>query len=433
MLIIKNGTVVNVDQQITNCDIKIEKGKIVEVGQNLKSQGHREIDATACMVYPGGIDPHVHLHLEVSGTASSDDFETGSLAALSGGTTSLIDFVTPNRGQSMLDALFKREKQVKNCRTSLRFHMGVTSWNDKSFDEMKACMQKGIMSFKTFFAYLQTIGIGDREFLKALKASKELGALITLHAENGELVEYRRELLKNEGKLSPRFHPLSRPSEVEDEAAARAMLMAEAVGCPLYIVHTSSAGVIEVAQKFRARGNKVFIETCPQYLFLDDSVYEQDFIESAAFVMSPPIRPKGHQEKLIEAMGQGLIDTVGTDHCPFSAAQKKVGENDFTIIPNGAGGIEHRLLLLHSELVQTGKITPKQFVAQTSYNTAQIFKWKGKGELRPGFDADIVVVDPQVKTIITAQTQMQKNDQSIFEGKVLNAQVRTVILNGEVV
>ncbi len=434
-ILIKNGEVVTASDR-SNVDVRCGGGKVVAIGRDLKAEaGDTIIDASGQFVFPGGVDAHVHMELPFMGTESSDDFETGTAAGVAGGTTTIIDFVIPARGVRLLDGLRDWQAKAKKAVADYAFHMAVTWYDEKTDDELRACVKDhGITSFKTFMAYKGAIGIDDTELFRVMAIAKELGALVTVHAEHGDaIVELQKKFIK-EGKIAPKYHALSRPPEVEGEATNRAIMLARLTGEPLYIVHLTCREALNAVYEARARGQIVFAETCPQYLLLDDSVYDKPDFEAAAFVMSPPIRPKGHQEALWNALRAGLIQVVATDHCPFNQlGQKEMGRADFTKIPNGAAGIENRLGLLYTAGVVSGRIDVCEFVNLFATQPAKIFGlYPRKGSIVVGGDADLVVYDPTARRTISAKTHHHRCDRNIFEGFEVHGEATHVIANGRV-
>jgi len=433
-LLITNGEIVSPLDNIFH-DIYIENGKIAAIGKDLDFSADRVIDAAGRYVFPGGIDVHTHLDMPFMGEVSADDFESGTAAAMAGGTTSIIDYIVPGKGQSLLEALAAWKNKAKTAVADYGFHMAVTWYSDQVAREMAVCVrEEGIPSFKAFLAYKGAIMVNDEELVGLLKCSRELNALIMAHCENGEIVAELQEKLFAEGKVEPKYHALSRPSYAEGESAFRLANLARAIGVPAYFVHMSCAESTRVLVDARAQGMDIYGETCPQYLLLDDSVYDKPDFLGAAYVMSPPIRPKGHAASLWGAIRAGQIQVVGTDHCPFNLkGQKELGRSDFRKIPNGAAGIEDRLKLLYTYGVMKGRITINQMVAITSTNPAKIFgMYPRKGSISVGADADLVIWQPDGEGTISAMTHYHRVDTSIFEGYRTIGSPAIVIADGRV-
>ncbi len=435
-LLIKNGTIVNADSSL-EADLLIENGKIVKIGNNIKldSTPDRIINASGCYLIPGGIDPHVHMHLPSPAGYSADDFLTGSRAALYGGTTTLIDFVTPKKGQYLAKAIKSRKDEALNCLTDYSFHVSPIEWRDSIEEEIRDCIKnEGLKSFKVYMAYKDSIGLNDDVLFKVMKAVGKAGGMVTVHCELGDEIEELRNEYADQNKLDPLYHPLSRPAKLEAEAVKKAIDLSKEANCPLYIVHVSAKESLNHIRKAQKNGQKVIAETCPQYLLLDDSKYIGDFNQTASYVMSPPLRKKEDNETLWEALADGTISTVGTDHCPFTLAQKRHGENDFRKIPNGAGGVEHRLALLYTYGVLTKKITMNQFVALTSVNAAKIFgMYPAKGVIAEGADADMVVWNPDKESIISSANHHQNCDINIYEGIRIKGNTEFVMKGGNII
>jgi dihydropyrimidinase len=436
-ILVRNGQVVS-DGRSFQGDILIQGETIVAVEKKIAVPAaiDRIIDASGCEVFPGGVDPHVHLELETPHGVSCDDFTSGSRAALAGGTTTILDFVTPARGESLLAALAERKAVARRSLCDYGLHMSVTNWNDGTPLELEACNREGgISSVKTYLAYKETIGLGDGEFMALLDATRKLNFLTLVHAESGDMVSYLQKKLMAEGKTSVASHPLSRPPEVEGDSIRRALLMARLAGAPLYVVHVSTCQGIEVISEARRSGQTAIAETCPQYLLLDEARYEGAPAVAAAYVMSPPLRSKEHQQALWEALNLGIVQTVATDHCPFLQEQKiQFADSDFTRIPNGVGGSEYRLPLLYTFGVRTGKISLTKFVDLVSTRAAKIFGlYPRKGTIRPGSDADLVIWDPKKKWMAATSGQWQRCDHTIYEGLALQGAPRLVFSRGETV
>jgi dihydropyrimidinase len=436
-LVIKNGEIVTAADRYV-ADIRCEDGRIVAIGENLESGGKDEVvDAAGQFVFPGFIDPHVHMELPFMGTVSADDFETGTASGVAGGTTTIIDFVIPARGQSLLAGLEEWKARAKKAVADYTFHMAVTGWTDKTADEMRAVVREhGITSFKVFMAYKGAIMVDDAELYQVMKTAGQLGAIVNVHAENGDAVFLRQKELVAEGLLGPEYHPVSRPSPVEGEATERALMMAHLHHARAYIVHMTCREAVEALERAKLRGQVCYGETCPQYLLLDDSVFVKPDFEGATYVMSPPIRPQGqgHHPALWAGLTSGMLDVVGTDHCPFTMEQKKMGRDNFTLIPNGAAGIEDRLQILYTYGVCQGHFDLHRLVALGSTNAARIYGLlPRKGTIAVGADADLVVYDPNGESVRSARTHHSRCDRSIFEGFKVKGKATTVTVRGKVV
>ncbi len=391
------------------------------------------IDATGCYVFPGGIDAHTHLDLPFMGTSSSDDFETGTLAALHGGTTSIIDFAFQTPGRSLKEALsIWREKAAGRAVSDYGFHVVVTDFNESTRAEIKSLVQvDGVTSFKTFMAYKGALMIDDRQMIGLMNEAKRWGAFVTVHAENGDLADSLIQENRERGNFAPKYHALSRPEIVEAEATGRAIDIAFAGDHPLYVVHMTCEGALNRVREATKRNQEVWVETCVQYLLLDDSVYDRPGFEGAKWVMSPPIRKPKDQAALWHGIAQGLVHVVATDHCPFCMDQKMMGRDDFSKIPNGAPGIEHRMELMFSEGVVKDRISLNRFVDLNCTQPAKIFGlYPKKGSLVVGSDADIVIFDPKVSHMISKDTHHMRCDYSAYEGWSVTGKVRSVLLRG---
>lgn len=432
-LLIRNGRVVTASEdQIA--DIYIEGEKIVAIGKNLPHTADKTLDASGKLVIPGGIDPHVHLDMPFMGTFSSDNYETGTRAALFGGTTSVIDFILQTQGKSLHHALAEwKGRSDGNAVGDYSFHMAVTDYNENTRKEIRQMIEEeGITSFKTFMAYKGALMIDDSQMVGLMQEVKQQGGMVTVHATNGDMIDYLVAKHKSEGKLSPLYHYLSQPEVTEAEASGRFTDMANYTGVPGYIVHLTCEGALNAVRRATTRNQKVFVETCIQYLMLDASLYDKGF-ESAKWVMSPPLREKKDQASLWAGINQGLVQVVATDHCPFNWEQKKLGENDFSKIPNGHPALEHRMELLFSEGVNKGKISLNKFVEVSSTNAAKIFgMYPEKGTISVGADADLVIFDPNEKHTLSVKTHHMNCDYSAYEGLEITGKCKTVILRGTI-
>ena len=431
--VIKGGTIVTADLTYES-DVKIEDGIIIEIGPNLS--GDDVLDATGCYVMPGGIDPHVHLEMPFMGTYSSDNFETGTRAAVAGGTTMVVDFCLPDPGQSLLDALKRWDNKSTLATCDYSFHMAITWWGEQVFSEMETIVrEKGINTFKHFLAYKGSLMVNDDELFASFQRCAELGAMPLVHAENGDVVASMSAKLLAEGNTGPEAHAYSRPPEVEGEATNRAIMIADMAGVPLYVVHTSCEQSHEAIRRARQKGMRVYGEPLIQHLTLDESEYfNKDWDHSARRVMSPPFRNKQHQDSLWAGLQAGSLSCVATDHCAFTTDQKRYGVGDFTKIPNGTGGLEDRLPMLWTYGVATGRLTMNEFVAVTSTNIAKILNmYPKKGAILVGADADIVVWDPTRSKTISASGQASAIDYNVFEGKEVTGLPRFTLSRGKVV
>ena len=429
--VIKNGTVVTADLTY-KADVLIEGGRIAAIGPGLK--GDETLDASGCFVMPGGIDPHTHLEMPFMGTYSSDDFESGTRAALSGGTTMVVDFALPAPGQGLMDALKMWDNKTSRATCDFSFHMAVTWWGEQVFDEMKAVTERGINTFKHFMAYKGALMVNDDEMFASFRRCAELGAIPLVHAENGDVVAELQRRLMEEGNTGPEAHAYSRPPEVEGEATNRAIMIADMAGVPLYVVHTSCEEAHEAIRRARMLGKRVWGEPLIQHLTLDEGEYfDKDWDHAARRVMSPPFRNKRHQDSLWAGLASGSLSVVATDHCAFTTAQKRFGVGDFTKIPNGTGGLEDRMPMLWTHGVVTGRLTPNEFVAVTSTNIAKILNcYPKKGAVRVGSDADLVVWDPAAEKTIAGGSQQSAIDYNVFEGHKVRGLPRFTLTRGRV-
>ncbi|WP_319519404.1 dihydropyrimidinase [uncultured Martelella sp.] len=431
--VIKGGTIVTADLTYKS-DVKIEDGKIIEIGPDLS--GDETLDATGCFVMPGGIDPHVHLEMPFMGTYSTDDFASGTRAAVAGGTTMVVDFCLPDPGQSLLDAIKRWDNKSTSAACDYSFHMAITWWDKQVFEEMETVVkEKGINTFKHFMAYKGALMVNDDEMFASFQRCAELGAMPLVHAENGDVVASMQAKLMAEGNNGPEGHAYSRPPEVEGEATNRAIMIADMAGVPLYVVHTSCEQSHEAIRRAKQKGMRVYGEPLVQHLLLDESEYfDKDWDHSARRVMSPPFRNKQHQDSLWAGLQAGTLSCVATDHCAFTTEQKRYGVNDFTKIPNGTGGLEDRLPLLWTYGVSTGRLTMNEFVAVTSTNIAKILNlYPKKGAVLVGADADLIVWDPTLEKTIAADTQVSAIDYNVFEGKHVKGLPRFTLSRGKVV
>ena len=435
-VLIQGGTVVNADRTF-RADVLCEDGLITAVGEGLDApKGAQIVDAGGQYVMPGGIDPHTHMQLPFMGTVTTEDFYSGTAAGLAGGTTMIIDFAIPNPQQNVMEAYQQWREWAEKSVADYSLHVAITWWDDSVHADMgKLVREHGVNSFKHFMAYKGAIMADDEILVNSFSRALELGAIPTVHAENGELVFRLQKEMFEKGMTGPEAHPLSRPPEVEGEAANRAIRIAEVLKVPVYIVHNSCKQSLEAITRARNEGQRVFGEVLAGHLMIDDSVYRhKDFDTAAAHVMSPPFRSSEHQEALWHGLQSGNLQTTATDHCCFCADQKAMGKDDFRLIPNGTGGVENRLEVLWDQGVNTGKLTMNEFVKVTSANTAQIFNiYPRKGSVSVSADADIVVWDPAATKTISAKTHQQKVDYNIFEGMTVTGCASHTISRGKVV
>jgi dihydropyrimidinase len=432
-LLIKNGRIITAADNYL-ADILIEGEIITAIGRHLDVSATQEIDASGLLILPGGIDPHVHLDMPFMGTFSSDTHETGTRAALHGGTTTVIDFVLQKQGHSLKEALNEWNSRARGTAVGdYSFHMAVTDFNEHTKAEIKGMIeQEGITSFKTFMAYKGALMIDDRQMTALMQEVRQQGGMVTVHATNGDMIDYLVAQHTSQGLTSPLYHYLSQPEVTEAEASARFTDIANYTGCPGYIVHLTCEGALNAVRNATRRNQKVFVETCIQYLLLDASYYDRGF-ESAKWVMSPPLRQKKDQDTLWAGINQGLVNVVATDHCPFMWKQKLMGADDFSKIPNGHPAIENRMELLYSEGVHQKKITVNKFVEVACTNPAKIFgMFPRKGTIAIGSDADIVLFDPTEKHTLSAFTHHMNVDYSAYEGWEVTGKVKTVLLRGQV-
>ena len=435
-VIIKGGTVVNADQSF-RADVYCDDGIIQAVGPDMDApSGVDVVDAGGCYVMPGGIDPHTHMELPFMGTVASEDFFSGTTAGAVGGTTMIIDFVIPGPQEDVLETYHKWRGWAEKSVTDYSFHVAITWWGDSVPDAMGTlCRDYGVNSFKHFMAYKGAIMADDETLVNSFTRARELGALCTVHAESGELVDHFQTKIFESGITGPEGHPQSRPPQVEGEAANRAIRFAQMIDVPLYVVHNSCAQSLNEIARARREGQRVFGEVLAGHLLVDDSVYRNpDFEFAAAHVMSPPFRPKANKEALWRGLQSGDLQTTATDHCCFCADQKAMGKDDFRKIPNGTGGIEDRMHVLWTHGVNTGRLTMSEFVAVTSTNSAKIFNiYPRKGIIAAGSDADLAIFDPQATHTISAKTHHQKVDLNIFEGMELTGINVATVSQGKVV
>ena len=430
--LLKNGTIVTAAGSHV-ADLLIDGETIARIGEHLSADGAQVVDCSGKLLFPGFIDAHTHFDLDVCNTTTADDFASGSRAAVCGGTTMVIDFACPNKGESLqygLDLWHKKADGHTSCDYS--FHMTIDDWNENIIREIPKMFEQGISSFKMYLTY-PAMMIGDKQIFLALQELKKYGGIAGVHCENADVIDALIDEAKQAGKLSPASHPRTRPSVLEAEAIDRLLKMAEVAETPVVVVHLSSKDGLEEIRQARSRGQKVYVETCPHYLLLDDSRYEQpDFLESAKFVCAPPLRKQADQQALWQALADGEIQTVSTDHCSFSTAQKMAGKDDFTKIPGGLPGVQSRGELLYAYGVAQERISKEKMAEVLSENPAKLYgAFPRKGILAEGSDADVVIIDPNATGTVTAKEQLYNMDYNPFEGFKLQGRITEVYLRGQ--
>lgn len=434
-ILIKHGTIVTAVDQYQG-DVLIEDERITLIGERIDVDADRIVDATGKFVLPGGIDVHTHLDMPFGGTQSADDFETGTIAAAYGGTTSIIDFAIQYKGETLHHAweTWMRKADGKAV-IDYGFHMIVTDLSEAVEDEMDALVDQGVTSFKLFMAYPGVFMQDDATIFRALLRTGKNGGTICMHAENGGVIDVLVKRALAEGKTAPKYHALTRPARAEAEATHRAIALAEMADVPIYIVHLSAAEALEMVTEARDRGLPAYAETCPQYLFLSYDNYEEPGFEGAKYVMSPPLRPKETQDRLWRGLAFNDLQAISTDHCPFCMKeQKELGHGDFSKIPNGAPGIETRMSLVYDGGVRTGRISLNRFVELTATSPAKIFGlFPRKGTIAPGSDADIVVFDPEKRLTLGVSTLHMRVDYNPYEGREVVGVADTVLSRGRFV
>jgi dihydropyrimidinase len=433
--VIKNGRIVTAVDDY-NADILIEDGKISMIAKSIAVDADNVIDAKGRLVIPGGIDPHTHMELPFGGTSASDTFETGTRAAAFGGTTTIVDFAVQSKGQSLQQAIDVWHAKADG-RTSIDygFHLICTDLPDERLPEMHTMIDQGVSSFKLFMAYPGVFLVDDGTIYKAMVNAGERGGLICMHAENGVVIDVIVKRALARGETAPKYHALTRPTKAEAEGVHRAIALAEIAKTPVYIVHLSCDDALQEVTRARDMGVPAFAETCPQYLFLDYTAYEQPGFEGAKYVMTPPIREQWNQEKLWRGLAFNDLQVVSTDHCPFCfKEQKELGVNDFSKIPNGGPGVEDRMSLVYNGGVAGGRISVNRFVEITSTNAAKIFGlFPRKGTIAVGSDADIVIFDPNEEKTISAKTHHMNVDYSCYEAMKVRGVTKTVLSRGDIV
>ena len=429
--LLRGGTVVS-GKATRRADVLIDGEKVVQVGRALSSPGAEAVDVSGMLLFPGFIDAHTHFDLDVAGTTTADDFTTGSRAALRGGTTTVIDFACPNKGETLAHGLeLWHQKADGRTFCDYGFHMTIDDWNDGIRAEIPDMFAAGVTSFKMYLTY-PAMMVGDGAVYSALKRIKAYGGICGVHCENAGVIDAMIAEKKAAGRLGPSSHPLTRPDFLEAEAVSRLLRVAQAAECPIVIVHLTNEAALAEVETARKRGQKIYVETCPQYLLLDDSVYfNPDYSMAARYVCAPPLRSKADQRRLWKALRRNEIQTVSTDHCSFTLAQKDLGREDFTKIPGGLPGVETRGELLYSAGVAQKKITLSQMARLLSENPARLYGlFPRKGVIRRGSDADIVVYDPHASHVIMAADCAANVDYNPYEGFVTSGGIHQVYLRG---
>ncbi|CAB3395296.1 dihydropyrimidinase [Kyrpidia spormannii] len=434
--VIRRGTIVTASD-IVRADVLIEDGIVTSIAANLPAAGHDVVDATGCYLFPGGIDPHTHLDMPFGGTVTADDFRTGTIAAAFGGTTTVIDFALHAKGQSLHDAVrIWHGKAEGKAAVDYSFHVMIGDLREDVMREIPDVVEReGVSSFKVFMAYKGTFQVDDETLFRTLRMAADVGALVQVHAENGDVIDVLVREALAKGQIEPRYHALTRPPEAEGEATARAIRLAEIAKAPLYVVHVTCAQAADAISDARKRGLPIYGETCPQYLVCDIGDYDRPGFEGAKYVMSPPLREKWHQDVLWGKLANLELQAFGSDQCSFNfKGQKELGLHNFSLIPNGAPTIEDRMAILYHFGVNEGRIGLNKFVALTSTNVAKLFGlFPRKGTIAVGSDADIVIWDPEVERTITAETHHMNVDYNPFEGMRVKGKPRKVFLRGHLI
>ena len=427
-ILIKNAFLV-FEERVEKGDLLTDGRTIVQAGGIVETPADRVIDAAGCYVFPGFIDTHTHFDLEVGSTFTADDFTTGTKAAVVGGTTTVLDFATQERGMTLMEAYHKWERKAENSSCNYGFHMAMSEWNEERIAEIPLMIENGVTSFKMYMVY-DNMRLSDGVMYEAMKYLAKEDCIIGIHCENDDIIKARVRELKAAGMTASRYHALSRPNVVEADGVARLMDAAYLAGSPAWVVHLSTREGLDIARRARARGQEVYLESCPQYLVLEESMY--DAPDGAKFVMSPPLRSQADQEALLAAMSTGEIDWIGTDHCSFTMEQKAAGKDDFSKTPNGGAGVQNRAEIVYTRAVKGGYIDIVQMGELLSTRAAILFgMYPRKGSLQAGSDADVVIFDPNAPHFIHAGTNLHNCDNSPYEGYEAAGLTRDVILNGQ--
>ena len=437
-LLIRNGRIVTATDDY-RADIFVKDERISLIGDKLELCADQVMDATGKLVIPGGVDPHTHMDMPFGGTTSADDFESGTRAAAFGGTTCIVDFAIQTKGRSSLEGLETwHEKASGKAAIDYGFHMIVTDMEDERLWELRKLADEGVTSYKMFMAYPGVLYVDDGTLFRAMRKAGENGTLVCMHAENGIVIDEIVKLALRDGKTSPKYHALTRPTRMEAEGVHRSIAIAEVAGVPVYIVHLSCSDALEQVTLARNRGALVFAETCPQYLFLDLDIYDSPGFEGAKHVMTPPLRERWNQDELWRGLRFGDLQSISTDHCPFCFKdQKTLGIDDFSKIPNGAPGVENRMSLVYNGGVASGRISVNRFVELTSTAAAKLFGlFPRKGTIAVGSDADLVIFDPERRETISVEnpcTHHMRVDYNAYEGIETQGFSETVISRGKVI
>lgn len=429
-ILLRGGQVVSSDG-VSRMDVLLEDERVLEVGSEIEAEGAEIEDVSGMLLFPGFIDAHTHFDLHVAGTVTADDFATGTKAAVRGGTTTIVDFGTQYPGETMAEGLRNwHEKADGKCSCDYGFHMSITEWSPELSREIDRMIEAGVTSFKLYMTY--DTQVDDKTIYQVLKRLKEVKGIAGVHCENSGVIAALQEEAVAEGRMGVDSHPSTRPAAAEAEAVGRLLRLAQIAGAPVIVVHLTCEEALEEIRAARRRGQEVYAETCPQYLLMNDQLYQLPGFEGAKYVIAPPLRKEKDQAALWQGLGQREIQTISTDHCSFTTEQKALGEKDFRKIPGGMPGVETRGILLYSEGVRRGRLSLEEMCALLSENPAKLYgMYPEKGVIAPGSDGDIVVLDPEAEDVITARDQLQNVDYAPFEGKKVQGRIRSVYLRGQ--